>query len=329
MIQAIDPGPRDRLLGILPFFHSFGYTVTLWVPLQVGASMVFHVDPRQAKEIGELCRRYRCTIFLATPTFLRFCLKRCEPSDFSTLRLIMVGAEKLPQSLAQEFKEKFGVLPMEGYGCTELSPAAIVNVPDQEQEGFRQIGNKPGTIGQPIPGVAARIANPETFAPLGQGQEGLLLVYGGNVMAGYLGRKEATDAAIRDGWYVTGDLAKYDEDGFITITGRLSRFSKIGGEMVPHEKIEDELHRILGTSERVCLVTAVPDERKGERLIVLHTPLNGTSVRQVWQQLNTKGLPNLWVPGERDFFEIGEMPLLGSGKVDLKRAKELALERAR
>jgi acyl-[acyl-carrier-protein]-phospholipid O-acyltransferase/long-chain-fatty-acid--[acyl-carrier-protein] ligase len=329
MIQAIDPGPRDRLLGILPFFHSFGYTVTLWVPLQVGASMVFHVDPRQAKEIGELSRKYKCTIFLVTPTFLRFCLRRCEPGDFSTMRLIMVGAEKLPPSLAEEFKEKFGVLPMEGYGCTELSPSAIVNVPDQEQEGFRQIGNKPGTIGQPIPGVAARIVNPETFEPLPQGQEGLLLIYGGNVMAGYLGRKEETDKVIRDGWYVTGDLAKYDEDGFVTITGRESRFSKIGGEMVPHEKIENVLHKILGTSERVCIVTAVPDERKGERLIVLHTPLNGTDVRQVWQQLNSMGLPNLWVPGERDFVEIADMPLLGSGKIDLKRAKDLALERTR
>jgi acyl-[acyl-carrier-protein]-phospholipid O-acyltransferase/long-chain-fatty-acid--[acyl-carrier-protein] ligase len=329
MIQAIDPGPRDRLLGILPFFHSFGYTVTLWVPLQVGASMVYHTDPRQAKEIGELCRKHRCTIFLATPTFLRFCLKRCEPGDFSTLRILMVGAEKLPQSLAQEFKQKFGILPLEGYGCTELSPAAIVNVPDQEKEGFRQVGNKPGTIGQPIPGVAARIVNPDTLQPLLAGQEGLLLVYGANVMAGYLGRPEATDAAIRDGWYLTGDIAKYDDDGFITITGRLARFSKIGGEMVPHEKIEDELHHILATAERVCVVTAVPDERKGERLIVLHTPLNGTNVRQVWQQLNSKGLPNLWLPGERDFFEIGEIPHLGSGKLDLKRAKELALERAR
>jgi acyl-[acyl-carrier-protein]-phospholipid O-acyltransferase/long-chain-fatty-acid--[acyl-carrier-protein] ligase len=329
MIQAIDPGPRDRLLGILPFFHSFGYTVTLWVPLQVGASTVYHTDPRQAKEIGELCRKHRGTIFLATPTFLRFCLKRCEPGDFSAVRILMVGAEKLPQSLAQEFKEKFGVLPLEGYGCTELSPAAIVNVPDQEQEGFRQVGNKPGTIGQPIPGVAARIVNPDTLQPLPAGQEGLLLVYGANVMGGYLGWQEATDAAIRDGWYLTGDIAKYDDDGFITITGRLARFSKIGGEMVPHEKIEDELHHILATTERVCVVTAVPDERKGERLIVLHTPLNGTNVRQVWQQLHSKGLPNLWLPGERDFFEIGEIPHLGSGKLDLKRAKELALERAR
>src|SRR5205085_2027669 len=138
----------------------------LWVPLQVGAAHLFHSDPREAKEIGKLCRQYRCTIFLTTPTLLRFCLRRCEPDDFKTVRILMVGAEKLPPALAQEFKEKFGVLPLEGYGCTELSPAAVVNVPDWEEGGVRQIGNKPGTIGRPIPGVAAKVVDPDTLALL-------------------------------------------------------------------------------------------------------------------------------------------------------------------
>jgi acyl-[acyl-carrier-protein]-phospholipid O-acyltransferase/long-chain-fatty-acid--[acyl-carrier-protein] ligase len=329
MIQAIDPRPKDRLVGILPFFHSFGYTVTLWVPLQVGASVMYYPDPRASKEIGELCRKHRCTIYLTTPTLLRFCLKRCEPHDFKTLRILMVGAEKLPPSLAQEFKEKFGVLPLEGYGCTELSPAAVVNVPDWEEGGVHQTGSKPGTIGQPIPGIAARIVHPETLEPLPPHQEGMLLIYGANVMKGYLDRPEESREAIRDGWYVTGDIAKYDEDGFITITDRLARFSKIGGEMVPHQKIEDELHHILGTNERVCVVTAVPDERKGERLIVLHTPVNGMSPHQLCHRLNDRGLPNLWLPSEKDFVQIAEMPLLGSGKVDLKRIKELAQEKVR
>jgi len=152
------------------------------------------------------------------------------------------------------------------------------------------------------------------------------MVYGANVMKGYLNRPEETGQVIRDGWYITGDIAKYDEDGFITITDRLSRFSKIAGEMVPHQKIEDEIHDILKTNERIVVVTAVPDERRGERLIVLHTPLNGTNVHHVWEQLNGRGLPNLWVPSERDFKQIPEMPVLGSGKVDLKRIKELAKE---
>ncbi len=329
MIQAIALRPRDRALGVLPFFHSFGYTVTLWVPLQVGASVVYHVDPRQAKEIGELCRQHRCTIFLTTPTFLRFCRRRCESDDFRTLRLLVCGAEKLPQSLAQEFKERFGVLPLEGYGCTELSPVVSTNVSDWEQQDVRQVGNKPGTIGQPVPGVAARIVNPETFEPLPPGQEGLLLIYGANVMAGYLGQPELTREVIRDGWYVTGDIARYDEDGFLTITDRLSRFSKIGGEMVPHQKIEDQLHEIVKVTERMFVVTAVPDDSKGERLVVLHVALNGLEVREVWRQLSGRGLPNLWLPRERDFFLVPELPLLGTGKVDLKRVKELALERAR
>jgi len=329
MIQAINLGPRDRALGVLPFFHSFGYTVTLWVPLQVGASMVYHVDPRQAKEIGELCRVHRCTIYLTTPTFLRFCLRRCQADDFRTLRLLICGAEKLSPSLTQEFQEKFGVLPLEGYGCTELSPVASTNVPDIEHRGMRQVGNKPGTVGQPLPGVAARIVHPETFEPLPPGEEGLLLMYGANVMAGYLGKPELTKDVIRDGWYITGDIAKLDEDGFITLTDRLSRFSKIGGEMVPHQKIEDHLHEIAKTTERTFVVTAVPDEGKGERLVVLHLALNGVEVRQVWQELSGKGLPNLWVPRERDFYLIAELPVLGSGKVDLKRVKELALERAK
>jgi acyl-[acyl-carrier-protein]-phospholipid O-acyltransferase/long-chain-fatty-acid--[acyl-carrier-protein] ligase len=329
MIQAIDPGPKDRLLGILPFFHSFGYTVTLWVPLQVGASVVYHANPLQAREIGELCRKWHCTIFLTTPTFLRTYLKRCEAGDFASLRLLICGAEKLPQALAQEFKEKFGVLPLEGYGCTELSPVAAANVPDWQQGASRQLGNKPGTIGLPLPGVAARVVDRATLQPLPPGQEGLLLFCGANVMRGYLGKEELTRQKIVDGWYITGDLARMDEDGFITLTGREERFAKVGGEMVPLERVEEELHGLLRTNERVLAVTAIPDERKGERLIVLHLPLNGTDVQQLWQQLNSRGLPNLYIPSPRDFFQVPELPLLGTGKLDIKKCKEKALELAR
>jgi acyl-[acyl-carrier-protein]-phospholipid O-acyltransferase/long-chain-fatty-acid--[acyl-carrier-protein] ligase len=328
MIQAIKLEPKDRLLGVLPFFHSFGFTVTLWAPLQLHASTAFYPDPRQAKEIGEICRKYGVTIVVLTPTFLRFCMRRCEPDDFRTVRLLATGAEKLPIKLVEEFKAKFSVLPHEAYGCTELSPAAAANVPDFELGTYKQVGNKPGTIGLPLPGVAAKIVSPETFELLPPGQEGLLLMYGPNVMHGYLGKPAATQAAIRDGWYVTGDIAKMDEDGFITLTDRLSRFSKIGGEMVPHQKIEEELHHIVGHLDRTFVVTAVPDEAKGERLVVLHTPLNGQDVHGVWQQLNGKGLPNLWVPRERDFFQVEEIPILGSGKLDLKRVKEIAVSRS-
>jgi acyl-[acyl-carrier-protein]-phospholipid O-acyltransferase/long-chain-fatty-acid--[acyl-carrier-protein] ligase len=327
VVQGIDPRPSDVLMGVLPMFHSFGYTVTLWVPLQVGASLIYFPDPRQAKEIGELSRANGCTIYITTPTLLRFCLKRCSPDDFKTVRILMVGAEKLPQTLADEFKEKFGVRPLEGYGCTECAPVVAANVPDWEESGIHQTGNKPGTIGQPLPGIAVRIVDQDTFEPLPPHQEGMLTVHGGNVMKGYLGKPEETDKVIRDGWYTTGDLAKYDEEGFITITDRVSRFSKVAGEMVPHQKIEDELHEILGTNERVCVVTAVPDERRGERLLVLHTPLNGINCHHLWEQLSARGLPNLWIPAERDFLQIPEVPILGTGKVDLKRVKQLAQEK--
>ncbi|HEY7330564.1 MAG TPA: AMP-binding protein [Gemmataceae bacterium] len=329
MIQAVSLRPSDRALGVLPFFHSFGYTVTLWAPLQVGASVLYHPDPRQAKEIGELCRKYRCTLYLSTATFLRFCLRKCEADDFRPLRVLICGAEKLPVSLAQEFERKFGMLPMEGYGCTELSPVASTNLPDLEVEGVRHVSNKPGTVGQPIPGVAARIVHPETKAPLPIGAEGLVLIYGGNVMEGYLNRPELTSQAIQDGWYVTGDMGRLDEDGFLTLTGRLSRFAKCGGEMVPLEKIEEMLHEILGTTERVCAVTCVPDESRGERLIVLYLPQDSLEVRWWCQQLSNRGLPNLWLPAERDFHSVPELPVLGSGKLNLQGVKEMAVALAR
>jgi acyl-[acyl-carrier-protein]-phospholipid O-acyltransferase/long-chain-fatty-acid--[acyl-carrier-protein] ligase len=328
MIEATGLDGRDRALAVLPFFHSFGYTVTLWVPLQVGASLVYYPDPRQAKEVGELCRQHRCTCFVTTPTFLRYCLRRSERDDFHTLRLLICGAEKMPLALAEEFHQRFGVLPMEGYGCTELSPAATCNIPDVEVAGVRQVGNRPGTIGQPVPGVAVRVVQPETLAALPPGEEGLLMVYGANVMKGYLGMEGQTREVIRDGWYVTGDMARIDEDGFVTITGRLARFAKIAGEMVPLQKIEEELHGILDTSEQVCAVTSVPDARKGERVVVLHLPHPGLDVRRLSQALADRGLPSLGLPGERDFFPIPEMPVLGSGKMDLKRLHDIAVEKA-
>ena len=180
--------------------------------------------------------------------------------------MLICGAEKLPPPLAVEFQEKFGVLPLEGYGCTELSPVVSTNLADQPCGGVAQVYNRVGTVGAPMPGVAARVVDPETFAPLPAGAEGLLLVTGANVMAGYLNQPELTAKVMRDGWYVTGDMARIDAEGHIAITGRLSRFAKIGGEMVPLEKVEEALHEVLGAAERVCAVACVPDETRGERL---------------------------------------------------------------
>lgn len=333
MIEATQFGPADRALGVLPFFHSFGYAVTLWAPITVGASAVYHPDPRQAKEIGELCRAHQCTIYLSTATFLRFCLKKCEPDDFRSVRILVCGAEKLPPSLAADFHAKFGVWPLEGYGCTELSPAAAANLPDQPFGGLVQVHNKTGTVGPPLPGCAARVVHPETHEPLPLGEEGLLLCTGANVMRGYLHKPELTGRVILDGWYVTGDMARIDADGHVTLTGRLSRFAKIGGEMVPLEMVEEALHDVLGTSERVCAVTCVPCESRGERVVVLYVEEQfaafGVGVGAWCKQLSARGLPNLWVPGERDCFAVAELPVLGSGKVNLKGVKELAVAVAR
>jgi acyl-[acyl-carrier-protein]-phospholipid O-acyltransferase/long-chain-fatty-acid--[acyl-carrier-protein] ligase len=326
MVQAASLTKSDRLLGVLPLFHSFGYTVTMWAPMQIGASTVYHADPRAAREIGELSRTHKCTIFVTTPTFLRFCLKKCEENDFRTIRILITGAEKLPPSLAQDFEKRFGVLPLEGYGCTELSPVAAANMPDVDLDNFKQICNRPGSVGQPVPGVAAKTVNPDSMETLPVGEEGLLLIYGANVMRGYLGKPEMTAKVVRDGWYVTGDMARIDDEGFVTLTGRLSRFAKVAGEMVPLEKIEEVLHEVLGTSERVGAVTCVPDEARGERLVVLYVPQAGLEVGPWVRQLGGRGLPNLWVPAERDFYPIAELPVLGSGKVNLQRVKEMALE---
>ncbi len=323
LYQVFNVNSRDVVLGVLPFFHSFGFTATLWFPLISGMSVVFHSNPLDAKMVGRLAEKHRATILMSTPTFLNTYVRRCEPEAFSTLRLVVVGAEKLKASIAEAFSDKFRIDAMEGYGCTELSPVVSLNLPDYRDKGPVQKAHKPGTIGMPLPGVAVKIVDQDTGQPKGPDEEGLLLVKGANIMKGYLNRPEKTAEVVQDGWYVTGDIARLDEDGFITITDRLSRFSKIGGEMVPHIKIEEHLHKILDSEEPVCVVTAVPDKKKGERLIVLHKkPFN---VETVLEQLQTTDLPKLWIPDREAFFPLEEFPLLGSGKLDIGAVKRTAL----
>src|SRR5438876_1645523 len=215
---------------------------------------------------------------MATPTFLPTSSRRCAPEDFGSLEYVVAGAEKLPERIAQAFDDHFGIRPLEGYGCTECSPAVAVNTRDFRAAGFRQVGGKRGTIGHPLPGVSVRIVDHESPQPktiTEPGRAGLLLVRGPNVMQGYLGKPEKTAEVLRDGWYVTGDIAAIDEDGFLQITDRLSRFSKIGGEMIPHIKVEETLHELAGLTEQSFAVTCVPDPKKGERLVVLHTLPDG------------------------------------------------------
>jgi acyl-[acyl-carrier-protein]-phospholipid O-acyltransferase/long-chain-fatty-acid--[acyl-carrier-protein] ligase len=318
-------GGRDRILGILPFFHSFGFTATLWLPpvLRIGA--VYHPNPLDARYIGALVEQYAVTLMVATPTFLQAYVRRVEPEQFGSLEFVLVGAEKLPERVARAFEERFGVRPLEGYGCTECAPVVAVNTRDYRAPGFRQVGAKRGKIGHPLPGISVRIVDPETMQPLPVGQPGLLLVRGPNVMSGYLGRADKTAEALRDGWYVTGDIATLDEDGFLEITDRLSRFSKIGGEMVPHIKVEEKLHELVGATEQCLVVTGVPDAKKGEKLVVLHT-LPEERLNECLEKLEQAGLPNLWVPKPAQFFRVDLLPYLGSGKLDLRRIRETALK---
>jgi acyl-[acyl-carrier-protein]-phospholipid O-acyltransferase / long-chain-fatty-acid--[acyl-carrier-protein] ligase len=315
----------DCLLGVLPFFHSFGFTVTLCLPPVLGVGVVYHPNPLDLRAISELVRTYKVTLLLATPTFLQAYLRRCSPEDFGSLQFVLVGAEKLPERLAVAFEDRFGIRPLEGYGCTECAPVVAVNTHDYRAPGFRQVGAKRGKIGHPLPGVSVRIVNPETMEPLPTGQAGLLLVRGPNVMQGYLGRPDLTAEVLRDDWYATGDIASLDEDGFLTITDRLSRFSKIGGEMVPHIKIEEKLHELAGVTEQVFAVTGVPDGKKGERLVVLYT-LPEDQIQSVLEKLAQLDLPNLWIPRPNQFFHVDALPHLGTGKLDLRAIRKLAIQ---
>jgi acyl-[acyl-carrier-protein]-phospholipid O-acyltransferase/long-chain-fatty-acid--[acyl-carrier-protein] ligase len=313
------------VLGVLPFFHSFGFTGTLCLPAVLGIGVVYHPNPLDAKAIGPLVCDYRVTFLLATPTFLQLYLRGCAAEDFGGLRVVMTSAEKLPDRLATAFEEQFGIRPLEGYGCTECAPAVAVNTPDFRSAGFRQVGGKRGKIGHPLPGISVRIVDPETQAPLAAGQPGLLLVRGPNVMQGYLGHPEKTAEVLHDGWYTTGDVAALDEDGFLQITDRLSRFSKIGGEMVPHIKVEEKLHELAGVTEQTFVVTGVPDEKKGERLVVLHKLADG-QLPAVLEKLSRCDLPNLWKPRADQFFRVDAFPQLGTGKLDLRQVREIAMK---
>jgi acyl-[acyl-carrier-protein]-phospholipid O-acyltransferase/long-chain-fatty-acid--[acyl-carrier-protein] ligase len=287
--------------------------------------VVYHPSPLDLAAIGELVRDYRITFLLSTPTFLQHYIRRISPEDFGSLKYVVVGAEKLPERVAIAFEDRFGIRPLEGYGATECSPIVAVNTRDFRGPGFRQVGAKRGRIGHPLPGISVRIVDPDTGAPLGVDKPGLLLVRGPNVMKGYLGKPEKTAEVLRDSWYVTGDIASQDEDGFLTITDRLSRFSKIGGEMVPHIKIEEHLHEVAGVTEQCFAVTGVPDGKKGERLVVLHT-LSAEELQMTLDKLPEIGLPNLWTPRPNQFFHVDELPHLGTGKLDLRQIRAMALD---
>ncbi len=328
--QQVELKPDEVVLGILPFFHAFGFTVTIWTALALGKKIVYHFNPLDARTVGKLCEEHGVTLLLGTPSFMRLYLKSCEPKRFAALTHLILGAEKLKPEFAREIRRVLGIEPLEGYGCTELSPVVAVNVPKSARlrDGREVPGNRLGTVGLPLPGTAIKTIDPDSGVDLPAHSEGIVAVKGPQVMAGYLGQPEATARVLRDGWYVTGDIGVVDADGFLQITDRLSRFSKIAGEMVPHVMVESALMEITGVDEHHVAVTGAPDAKHGEKLCVIYTDL-GLSPAEVHRRMNDSRLPRLWVPSVRDFIRVDEIPITATGKIDLRSLRRLASDPGR
>lgn len=322
-------GWPDIFLGILPTFHAFGYICNIWTMLATEVRGVYHFSPLEPKLIGKLCKKYGCTVMVGTPTFYRMYIRKCDSEDFATMQIPVSGAERLPVEVADAFEKKFGARPLEGYGCTECSPVVAANILERRRVHPMEVLRKDGSIGLPVPGVAVEIRDLDSGEVLGANQVGMMWVRGRNVMQGYMNQPEKTAEVLVDGWYCTGDLAKIDEDGFIFITGRLSRFSKIGGEMVPHEGIENAISEIIGCDpdEPICVTaSSIPDEKKGEKIIILYSDLKGKTPEDILAAMREKGLPPIWIPSNDAFRKVEQIPILGTGKLDIQGAKRMAQE---
>lgn len=318
------------MLACLPIFHSFGFTVTLWYPLLRGAGVVTVPSPLETRKIIDAIKEEEATTLIAAPTFVRPILKKAKPGELRSLALVVTGAEKLPDDLYRSFLENFHLEIYQGYGLTETAPVSNVNQPNPPivtGTGESQIGKKAGSVGRLLPGMTARIVDPETSEEKPMTETGVVWLRGSNVFTGYLHDDAKTHAALRDGWFVTGDLGRFDVDGFLYIEGRLSRFSKIGGEMVPHGTVENKIVEVFQWAPEegpVVAVVGVPDAAKGEALVLLTTM--DVTVEGVRDKLLGAGLPSLWVP--KVLRRLEKIPMLGSGKMDLKACKALALEAA-
>lgn len=327
-ITLINPKDDDVMLGTLPIFHSFGLTVTTLLPLIEGIPVACHPDPTDGVGIGKMASQYEATMLFATATFFRLYSrnKKLHPLMFKDLRMVIAGAEKLPNDIRQAFKTKFGHDIYEGYGATETTPVASINIPDvlMQDSWKAQIGNKNGTVGLPVPGSAFKITDPESFEELAIGEEGMILIGGTQIMKGYIGDAEKTAQVIKEingiRYYVTGDKGRLDEDGFLTIVDRYSRFAKIAGEMVSLGLVENKINDILDEENQIA-ITAIPDSKKGEKLVLL---LEGSlEISAIKEQIKTLELNPLYLPSR--YYKVEELPKLGSGKADFKGMKKVAL----
>lgn len=326
--DVLDTREDDRIMATLPLFHAFGLTVTTFMPLVEGIPMVCHPDPTDALNIAKGIASHRATILCGTSTFLRLYArnKRVHPLMLESLRIVVAGAERLAPEVREAFTLRFGKPIYEGYGTTETTPVASVNLPDRlESDRWQvQLGGKPGTVGMPLPGTSFRIVDPHTLDALPAGEDGLILIGGVQVMKGYLRDPERSADSIvtLDGqrWYKTGDKGHLDDDGFLTIVDRYSRFAKIGGEMVSLSVVEQQAHSAIADDEADMVAVGLADAKKGERILLLTTA--AIAIDSLRERLLSAGCNPLTIPA--DVIQVDAVPTLGSGKTDFAAAKRLA-----
>ena len=318
------PIPRDEgaLLTALPLFHSFGLVPGLWMALVEGVAVAGQADPFDGAALGKLAVASQARYLIASPTFARGYMRRVKPEQFASLEFAIVGAEKCPRDLHAAFHDKYGAPLLEGYGCTELTPAVAINTLAQ---------NKEGSIGRPLPGIEILLMDPETgeLLPNEPMVEGLLVVRSAARMLGYLARPDLTEAAFVHGGYNTGDIGHFDADGYLHITGRLARFAKMAGEMVPLDNVEMALQQWLDERgiEAQVAVASVSDRRRGERLVAMVSGEMPEDV-EAWIEAAMVDHPSLWRPRAKDVHPVADIPLLGTGKRDLGRITQMAVAHA-
>jgi acyl-[acyl-carrier-protein]-phospholipid O-acyltransferase/long-chain-fatty-acid--[acyl-carrier-protein] ligase len=328
--DVVNTQEQDVLMSCLPLFHAFGLTVNQFMPLIEGIPMVCHADPTDAVGVAKTIAQYRATILCGTSTFFRLYAKhpKVHPLMMESLRIVVAGAEKLNPVVREAFLTRFNKHILEGYGATETTPVASVNLPDclDTQYWDLQVGSKHGSVGMPLPGSSVRIVDPQTFEQLPTGCDGMILIGGPQVMQGYLNNPEKTDSAIKviddSRWYVTGDKGHLDEDGFLFIVDRYSRFAKIGGEMISLGAVELATQQVLPEEAEVIAVN-VPDDKKGEQIVLLTTTM--LDLDTLKKAMLANGCNPLLLPAQILILE--QLPKLGSGKTDFNRAKQLTLQR--
>ncbi len=302
----IDFYADDTLFNALPIFHSFGLSVGLFLPLLAGVKTFLYPSPLHYRIIPELIYDTNSTILISTDTFLANYARNAHPYDFSSLRLVVAGGEKLKRETRHMWFEKFGIRILEGYGVTETAPVLAINTP---------MRNKTGTVGHLVSGMDYRLRPIE-----GIERGGSLVVRGPNVMLGYL--KANQPGMLQppyNGWYDTGDVVDVDEQGFIKIIGRAKRFAKIGGEMVSLAAIEAYIQSAY--PGRAIGAVSAPDPRKGEQ-IILFTDDPGITREACIELAQKHNIPELFIP--RQVVPLTPMPLLGTGKIDYVRLNQIA-----